>query len=72
MVTLTSRQLDVLTGFSYGLTDAEIAQELGIGIETVKSHAKVVRSHLGAKNRSEAVSVGFRMGILTRESLYDE
>lgn len=66
-IKLTERQTEVLVGLSYGLTYQEIAQELGIGFQTVKEHAKVVRAKMGAKSKTEAVLVGFRTGILQRE-----
>jgi len=63
-VPLSPRELDVLENIRRGLTNHEIAVALGIGEYTVKAHVKSVFSKLGAANRSEAVNLGFELGLL--------
>ena len=54
---LTSREIEVMRLIAQGLSNAEIADRLFIGIETVKSHVKKVLRKIGAVNRSEAISL---------------
>ena len=62
--TLTDRQLDILDGLARGLTNAEIANQLGIATDSVKEHINVVFSKLGAANRAEAVAIALRKQLL--------
>ena len=61
---LTDRQLDILDGLARGLTNAEIANQLGIATDSVKEHINVVFSKLGAANRAEAVAIALRKQLL--------
>lgn len=62
---LTSRETEVMRLIAQGLTNAEIADRLFIGIETVKSHVKKVLRKIGAVNRSEAISLYLDKGCTT-------
>ena len=62
--TLSPRQCEVLEHLSRGLSNLEIGQILSIGENTVKDHIKAIFAKLGAANRSEAVTIGFKCGIL--------
>ncbi len=53
---LTERELDLLSSVRRGMTNKEIAVELGIGVETVKWHLKNVFGKLNVRNRAEAVA----------------
>jgi DNA-binding NarL/FixJ family response regulator len=53
---LTPRQREVLVLVASGLSNQEIANELGIAIETVKSHLRNVFARLGVHNRIEAIN----------------
>lgn len=53
---ITARERDILLRMSQGYSNKKIAKELGIGPETVKSHAKRIYSKLGVTSRIEAVS----------------
>lgn len=64
---LTPRQREVLVALSFGLTYEETAEALGIGLETVKYHARLVRQRMGVATSTQAISQGFRLGILERE-----
>lgn len=51
---LTAREEDVLRLVAGGLINKEIAEELGIGIETVRSHLKNIYDKLHVRSRTEA------------------
>lgn len=53
---LTEREIRLLACVRRGLTNKEIAGELGIGVETVKWHLKNVFGKLKVRNRAEAVA----------------
>ncbi|MGO4835862.1 LuxR C-terminal-related transcriptional regulator, partial [Rhizobiaceae sp. 2RAB30] len=55
-VYLTARERDLLGRVQHGLTNKEIAQDLEIGIETVKWHLKNIFGKLKARNRTEAIA----------------
>lgn len=57
MKNLTARQADVLRLAADGLTNAQIADRLSIGPESVKTHLHVAYKKLGAHNRAHAVSL---------------
>lgn len=62
--TLSRREVEVLRLVAEGLTDREIGRQLLITEPTAKSHVRSVFGKLNAKNRAEAVAVGFKTGIL--------
>ena len=62
---LTSRQLEVLHSIMRGLTNAEIAMQLGIREDSVKEHVNAIFEKLCASNRSEAVTIAMRKHIVT-------
>jgi DNA-binding CsgD family transcriptional regulator len=64
MVRLTPRELAVLRLFSFGNTVAESARLLGLGEETVRTHAKAAQTKLGARNRAHAVAEAIRQHLL--------
>jgi len=55
---LTRREGDVLEQLKQGLSNAEIAEHLGVGIETVRSHARRLYRKLGVSSRRELASLG--------------
>lgn len=61
---LTVRQLDVLSLVAQGCRNAEIADRLGVGPETVKSYLRSAMARLGARSRHQAVAAARRHGIL--------
>ena len=61
---LTPRQLDVLKSITNGLSNPDIAQELGIDMATVKTHIAKIFEKLGVANRSEAVAVALRKQLV--------
>ncbi|OZC73985.1 DNA-binding response regulator [Rhodococcus sp. 06-462-5] len=60
----TARQLDVLTLVAVGLTNQEIADELGVQPTTVKTYWQEAMQRLGVRNRAEAIAVAYRQGLL--------
>ncbi|NYI08333.1 response regulator transcription factor [Allostreptomyces psammosilenae] len=63
---LTEREAGVLRLVAKGLTNAEIADELGVGTETVKTHLGNVLSKLGARDRTQAVIIAYESGFVDR------
>ena len=61
---LTDRQLDVLEAMSRGLTNRDIATELGICEARVAEHVNNILSKLVAANRAEAVGIALRKHLL--------
>jgi DNA-binding NarL/FixJ family response regulator len=57
---LTSREADVVTMLQHGSSNAEIAQALGIGVETVRTHARNIYRKLGVTSRLELVQASRR------------
>jgi DNA-binding NarL/FixJ family response regulator len=62
---LTQREVEVLTVMSKGAINRMIAKQLKMGEETVKSHLRSIYSKLGASDRTEAVAVALRRGIIS-------
>ena len=61
---LSPREIEVLRKAAGGNANKEIARELGIGEETVKSHMKNMLAKLGAKDRTHAVTIAIKRGII--------
>jgi LuxR family maltose regulon positive regulatory protein len=61
---LTAREQMVLGLLPSGLTAREIAGELGISRDTVKTHTKRIYQKLGVSSRRNAVSRGRELGLL--------
>jgi len=61
---LTARETEVLRLLGEGYSNREIAERLGISEHTVKFHISSILGKLGAESRTEAVSLGIRMGII--------
>lgn len=61
---LTPRESDVLRLIAAGNANKEIAAHLGLTEETVKSHVKNILLKLGANDRTHAVTIALRRGII--------
>ena len=61
---LSGREIQVLERIATGKKNGEIATLLFITEETVKNHVKHILEKLGASDRTEAVTIGFRRGII--------
>ena len=64
---LTDRELEVLVLVAQGLSNKEIAGKLGTAVGTVKIHVQNILAKLGAEDRTQAVTVALRRGILSLE-----
>jgi DNA-binding NarL/FixJ family response regulator len=62
--TLTERELGVLRHVAGGNRDRDIAERLLLSEETVKVHIKHIMEKLGASDRTEAVAIAVRRGII--------
>jgi DNA-binding NarL/FixJ family response regulator len=65
-VSLSPREREILQLVAEGMTNIEVAAQLGIGRETVKTMLYRAFDKLGASRRSEAVSEAQRLGLLMR------
>ncbi len=63
-VHLTGRQREVLALLAQGRQLDEIALDLGIGPETVRSHLRTAGERLGANNRTHAVAIAIRNHLI--------
>ena len=61
---LTAREVEVLAQVASGNRNRDIADKLFITEETVKVHIKHIMEKLDAKDRTQAVSIGIRRGII--------
>jgi len=61
---LSAREVDVLRLISRGLANKEIADELKISAETVKSHVSHLMEKLGVQDRAHAVMTAVQRGVL--------
>ena len=61
---LTPRQLTILQSITRGLSNAEIAKQLGISEIGVKKHLQVIFNKLGAATRAEAAAIALRRQLL--------
>jgi len=61
---LTAREIEVLSQIAGGNRNRDIAEKLFITEETVKVHNKHIMEKLGANDRTQAVAIGVRRGII--------
>lgn len=61
---LTGREIEVLRQIAGGNRNRDIAEKLFITEETVKVHIKHIMDKLGATDRTQAVAIGVRRGII--------
>jgi DNA-binding NarL/FixJ family response regulator len=61
---LTEREIDVLQHIAGGNRNRDIAERLFISEETVKVHVKHIMEKLGASDRTQAVAIAVRRGII--------
>jgi two-component system, NarL family, response regulator len=62
---LSDRELEVLRLIEQGMSNLDIATALTIGESTVKSHVNRILRKLGVSDRTQAVIVAVKRGIVT-------
>jgi DNA-binding NarL/FixJ family response regulator len=61
---LTARELEILKLIAQGNANKEIAAQLSVREDTVKSHVGNILEKLGANDRTHAVTIGLKRGII--------
>ena len=62
---LTARESEVLQLVGRGMTNAEIAGELVVSVNTVRNHIANISTKLGARSKLETLVIATRQGLLT-------
>ena len=62
--TLTPRQREVLACLAQGKSNIEIAKTLNISEGTVKAHVKAILQKLGARDRTQAITIAIKRGLV--------
>ena len=65
MAQLTSREMEVLNYMLQGYINKQIAFELGVSESTIKSHVSEILSKLNASDRTEAVVIAIKHGLIS-------
>jgi DNA-binding NarL/FixJ family response regulator len=65
---LTSREIDVLRLIAEGNANKEIAGKLSLTEETVKGYVKNILAKLSVNDRTHAVTIGLKRGMIDLES----
>lgn len=61
---LTDREVEVLRHLVDGKRNRDIAERLLIGVETVRTHMKNIMKKLGANDRTQALAIALRRGVI--------
>lgn len=61
---LTPRQHEILSAMARGLTNREVARQLGISEDRVKNHVITILQKIGAANRTEAVAIALQKHLV--------
>jgi DNA-binding NarL/FixJ family response regulator len=61
---LSEREVEVLRRMAEGDRNRDIGEQLSISEETVKVHIRHIMDKLGAKDRTQAVAIGIRRGVI--------
>ena len=61
---LSEREVQVLRHLAEGCRNKDTAHKMSIAEETVKAHVSRILEKLGARDRTQAVAMGFRRGII--------
>ncbi|GIF03206.1 response regulator transcription factor [Actinoplanes siamensis] len=62
---LTAREAEVLALMADGMSNAEIAERLVLGVETIKTHVGNVLGKLGVRDRTQAVVAAYKSGFIS-------
>ena len=66
---LTEREMDVLKLLAHGQTNKEIATELIVSEETIKTHVGNILSKLQSNHRTSAVVVALKQGLIMLDDI---
>ncbi|HWE90803.1 MAG TPA: response regulator transcription factor [Pseudonocardiaceae bacterium] len=66
---LSRREYQVLQLISHGLENQEIAKQLFVSVETIRTHVKGILRKLSARDRAHAVAVAYRLGVLAADQV---
>ena len=61
---LSPRQSEILESMVRGLSNYDIAKQLGISLDMVKEHTTLLFTKIGAANRTEAVAIALRKHLV--------
>jgi DNA-binding NarL/FixJ family response regulator len=61
---LTKRQRETLQHYADGRSTDEVAHQLGVTTETVRTHGKAAIARLGARDRAHAIAIGIRNSLI--------
>ena len=64
---LSDREMEILAGLVNGATYKKLGEDLGISIDTVRSHIKKLYEKMSVHSRSEAVATAIRHGVRPAE-----
>jgi len=67
---LTSREREILNLISLGISSNEMANQLGISIETIKTHRKNLILKVGARNVANLIRIAFEKNLLQNNNSY--
>lgn len=65
-INLTPREVDILTRITNGMSNDEIASDLYVSINTIKTYVRSSYRKIGVARRSQAVVWGVRNGLLAK------
>ena len=65
--TLSDRELEVLQQVAAGNANKNVAAHLSISEDTVKGHVRAILAKLGANDRTHAVTIALKRGIISLE-----
>lgn len=66
---LTAKEDEVFRLMAVGMTNEQIAEEIETGTDNVKKHIASIFGKVGADNRAQAVSLGYRRDLLTKKDI---
>jgi DNA-binding NarL/FixJ family response regulator len=65
LVQLTEREREVLLAVAKGLSNAELAESLHMGVPTAKTHVSRILAKLGARDRAQLVVIAYESGLVS-------
>jgi DNA-binding NarL/FixJ family response regulator len=65
LTVLTEREREVLLLIARGLSNQELAEQLFIADNTVKTHVKRIFTKLGARDRAQAIVIAYESGLVS-------